>query len=201
MLRRIRPGGSSSQLDIGPIARKDHGLIAREYREGEHVGMAQVEDRLLVHGRRSTRVLIADDSAQVRRAWCVLGRATWRRVHVDLLLDGRQGPQALAHQRSGVARRRELDRRWPQRAPTDVRRNLSSEGASLQLRPRLRLTPPGSVTPVVAEQRGARQASATWPSTPAGLPRAGSTLSEKECCERRPVAGVLGPGGPECDDR
>lgn len=67
MLRRIRPGGSSSQLDIGPIARKDHGLIAREYREGEHVGMAQVEDRLLVHGRRSTRVLIADDSAQVRR--------------------------------------------------------------------------------------------------------------------------------------
>jgi hypothetical protein len=34
--------------------------------------MAQVEDRLLVHARRSTRVLIADDSAQVRRAWCVL---------------------------------------------------------------------------------------------------------------------------------
>lgn len=49
------------------MARKDHGLIASECRDDEHLGMAQVEDRPLVHARRPTRVLIADDSAQIRR--------------------------------------------------------------------------------------------------------------------------------------
>ena len=54
-------------MDIGRITRCDHGLIARGRREDEHFAMDQVEDRAQVDPRRPTRVLIVDDSAQIRR--------------------------------------------------------------------------------------------------------------------------------------
>lgn len=75
------------------MARKDHGLIACECREDEHLGMAQVEDRPIVHARRPTRVLIADDSAQIRRGLTGLFALA---DDIEVIAEAVNGVQAVA---------------------------------------------------------------------------------------------------------
>jgi PleD family two-component response regulator len=62
----------------------------------EHLGMAQVEDRPLVHPRRPTRVLIVDDSAQIRRGLTgLLALAD----DIEVIAEAADGVEAVAPRR------------------------------------------------------------------------------------------------------